>query len=150
MHQRSGDFEIFLRLSNGPRSGRFHETLCLQPGQLGDNKIAMPLMKQMDSMILIPKRLAMTLCVLPCLLLALRTLAADVTGEWEFAAKSFDEVSPARVTLKIDGEKLTGNLNELKLEGTLKGEDLKFTAKRPNGDHFGDFTGKAQDDKLEG
>ena len=110
----------------------------------------MPLMKQMDSMILIPKRLAMTLCVLPCLLLALRTLAADVTGEWEFAAKSFDEVSPTRVTLKIDGEKLTGNLNELKLEGILKGEDLKFTAKRPNGDQFGDFTGKAQDDKLEG
>lgn len=92
----------------------------------------------------------MRLCVLVCLLFALRTVAADVTGEWEFAANSFDEVSPARVTLKIDGEKLTGNLNELKLEGTLNGEDLKFTAKRPNGDQFGDFTGKVQDGKLEG
>jgi acetamidase/formamidase len=66
------------------------------------------------------------------------------------AATNFDDVNFARVTLKIDGEKLTGNLNELKLDGTLKGEDLKFGAKRPNGEHFGDFTGKAQDDKLDG
>jgi amidase len=124
--------------------------LYLQPGQLGDNKIAMPNMKQIDSMTTVPRRLAMTLCILPYLLFTVHTPAADVSGEWEFAAKSFDDVSPARVTLKIDGENLTGNLSELKLEGTFKGDDLKFTAKRPNGDHFGDFTGKAQDDKLEG
>jgi acetamidase/formamidase len=77
-------------------------------------------------------------------------LAADISGEWEFTAKFFDEVSPARVTLKVDGDKLTGNLNELKLEGTLKGADLKFSAKRPNGENFADFTGKAEGDKLEG
>jgi acetamidase/formamidase len=77
-------------------------------------------------------------------------MAADISGDWEFAGKYFDDVNPARVTLKIDGDKLTGNLNELKLEGTLKGDDLSFSAKRPNGDHFGDFTGKVQGDNLEG
>jgi amidase len=95
-------------------------------------------------------RRVVVLCSLHCLSIALRTIAADVSGEWEFAGKYFDDVSQARVTLKIDGDKLTGNLNELKLDGTVKGDDLKFTAKRPNGDHFGDFSGKAQNDKLEG
>ena len=94
-------------------------------------------------------RTAIIICVLN-LLLGVSAPAADVSGEWEFAGKYFDDVSPARVTLKIDGEKLTGNLNELKLEGTLKGDEVKFTAKRPNGDHFGDFMGKSQGDKLEG
>jgi amidase len=107
-------------------------------------------MKLIESITPVRKRLAITLCVLPYLLLTLRTLAADLSGAWEFAGKHFDEVSPARLTLKIDGDKLTGSLNELKLEGTLKGDDLKFSAKRPNGDHFGDFTGKVQGDKLEG
>src|SRR5437762_9162016 len=55
----------------------------------------------------------------------------------------------ARVNLKIEGGKLTGNLNELKLEGTFKDNELRFKAKRPNGDHFGDFTGKPHGEKLE-
>src|SRR5580765_4123846 len=129
---------------------RFRETLYLQLGQLGDNNIAMPNMKRIDSINALLRRLPTTLCQMSFLLFTLGTTAADVSGDWEFAAKSFDDVSPARVTLKIDGEKITGNLNELKLEGTLKDHELKFSAKRPNGDHFGDFTGKAQDDKLEG
>src|SRR5580765_1674585 len=129
---------------------RFRETLYLQLGQLGDNNIAMPNMKRIDSINALLRRLPTTLCQMSFLLFTLGTTAADVSGDWEFAAKSFDEVSPARLTLKMDGEKLTGNLNELKLEGTLKGDDLKFSAKRPNGDHFGDFTGKVQGDKLEG
>jgi amidase len=77
-------------------------------------------------------------------------LAADISGEWEFYGTSFGEVSPARINFKVDGDKLSGNLNEIKLEGTIKGDDLKFSAKRPNGDHFGDFVGKVNDDKLEG
>ena len=85
------------------------------------------------------------------LLLAAGTVAAaDVSGDWEFASKYLGDVSYARVTLKIEGGKLTGSLNELKLEGSLKDGDLTFTAKRPNGDHFGDFTGKADGDKLAG
>lgn len=80
----------------------------------------------------------------------LTLIAGDVSGEWEFAGKNFDDVSYARVTLKTDGDKFSGNLNELKLDGKLKGDELTFTAKRPNGDHFGDFTGKVNANKLEG
>jgi len=34
------------------------------------------------------------------------------------------------------------------LEGIFKGEDLKFTTKQPNNDHFDNFTNKTQNDKL--
>jgi amidase len=85
------------------------------------------------------------------LLFAAGTLVAgDLSGEWEFAGKHLGEVSYARVTLKIDGGKLTGNLNELKLDGAVQGDVLKFSAKRPNGDSFGDFTGTLKGEELEG
>ena len=83
-------------------------------------------------------------------LLATSARAADVSGDWEFATKVFDDVSYARVTLKADGEKLSGSLNELKLEGTIKGDDLTFTATRPNGQRFGEFKGRANGDELKG
>jgi acetamidase/formamidase len=95
-------------------------------------------------------RRTITVCLLHFFLINIGTLAADLSGEWEFAGKDFNEVSPARITLKIEGDKLSGNLNELKLEGTVKDDDVKFSAKRPGGEHFGDFTGKVQDEKLEG
>src|SRR5262249_43204181 len=56
----------------------------------------------------------------------------------------------ARVTLKADGEKLSGTLNEIKLEGTIKGDVLAFTGTRPNGQPFGEFKGKASGDELKG
>ena len=84
------------------------------------------------------------------LFLAGTVVAADLSGEWEFAGKHLGDVSYARVNLKVEGGKLTGNLNELKLEGTVEGDSLKFSAKRPNGDPFGDFTGKAQGEGIEG
>jgi acetamidase/formamidase len=77
-------------------------------------------------------------------------IAADVAGDWEFAAKYLGDVTYARVTLKTDGEKLTGSLNELSLEGTVKGDELVFAAKRPNGSHFGDLKGKLQGGELSG
>ena len=59
--------------------------------------------------------------------------AADISGEWEFAAMDLGDTSYARVNLKIDDRKLTGNLNELRLEGTIKDGELTFSARRPNG-----------------
>src|SRR5262249_31428991 len=76
--------------------------------------------------------------------------AADLSGEWEFEIKDSGETGYARVNLKLDDSKLTGNLNELKLEGTIKGGDLTFNAKRPNGDNFGDFAGAIHDNTLAG
>jgi len=76
--------------------------------------------------------------------------AADVSGEWEFAGVYLNDTNYARVTLQTDGEKLTGRLNELKLEGTMKGSELAFGARRPNGASFGDFTGKVAGNRLSG
>jgi acetamidase/formamidase len=93
----------------------------------------------------------MVSAALCALLVATCTLAAaDISGEWQLAATNFDDVSFARVTLKTDGDKITGDLNELKLEGTLKGDELKLTSKRPNGDDGGDFNAKVHGDKLDG
>lgn len=92
-----------------------------------------------------------TVYLLFILVITLGTVqAADISGDWEFAGKNLGEVSYARINLKVQDGKLTGNLNELKLEGTVKDEDLMFSAKRPNGDNFGDFKGKANGDRLEG
>ena len=59
-------------------------------------------------------------------LLATTVLAADVSGDWEFTTKLFDDATYARVALTVDGERLSGTLNELTLEGTIKGDDVTF------------------------
>jgi len=89
--------------------------------------------------------------LLYCLLFAAGTLvASDVSGDWEFAGKYLGDVSYARISLTVEGGKLTGAMNELTLEGSINGDELTFATKRPNGKHFGDFTGAAHGDKLEG
>ena len=84
------------------------------------------------------------------LVVAGSALAADVSGDWELAARYLGDVNYVRITLQASGDKVTGNLNELKLEGTIKGDDLQFKATRPNGDHFGDFKGSLHGDELSG
>ena len=76
--------------------------------------------------------------------------AADVSGDWEFTARFLGDVNYVRGTLKTDGEKLTGNLNEMKVEGTVKGGELSFQATRPNGENFGEFKGSVHGDELSG
>jgi amidase len=86
-----------------------------------------------------------------CILLAASVAqAADVSGDWEYSAKILNDVTYARVALNADGEKISGNLNEIKLEGTIKGDDLTFIGTRPNGQRFGEFKGKANGDELTG
>jgi acetamidase/formamidase len=76
--------------------------------------------------------------------------AADLSGDWELAGKYLGDVNYARMSLKIEGDKLTGSMNEIKLEGTVKGDEFSFTAKRPNGKLFGDFKGAAKGGNLQG
>src|SRR5262245_941281 len=76
--------------------------------------------------------------------------AADLSGDWEVAGKYLGDVNYARMSLKIEGDKLTGSMNEIKLEGTVKGDEFSFTGKRPNGKPFGDFKGTAKGGNLEG
>ena len=59
-------------------------------------------------------------------------------------------MSYVRVTLKADGKKLTGSLNELKFDGTIDGDKIAFTATRPNGDVFGTFEGIVHGDQMSG
>jgi amidase len=89
--------------------------------------------------------------ILASLLLVTATaMAADVSGEWEFAGKLLGDMTYVRITLKADGNKLTGNLNELKLDGSINGDKLTFDAKRPNGDTFGTFEGVVHGDEITG
>jgi amidase len=89
---------------------------------------------------------------LSALLLVIGTaaFAGDVSGDWEVAARYLGDVSYFPIALKVSGDKLTGSLNELKLEGTIQGDQVTFKATRPNGDHFGDFKGALRGDELSG
>src|SRR5262249_57238145 len=90
------------------------------------------------------------IAVLCAVLLANVARAADVSGDWEFSTRIFDDVTYARVALKADGDKISGTLNEMKLEGTVKGDDVTFTATRPNGQRFAEFKGRVNADELKG
>ena len=90
---------------------------------------------------------------LPLLSLAFAaTLAsADIAGSWRFNLVSFgEELFYAKLDLKLDGDKLTGNLNDLKIEGAIQGETLKFTASRPNGNVFATLEGRVNGQELSG
>ena len=66
----------------------------------------------------------------------------DVTGTWAFTVESAAGTGMPTVTLKQDGEKLTGHysgqLGEADLTGTVKGQDVAFK-----------FTVDAQGNNLE-
>jgi acetamidase/formamidase len=76
---------------------------------------------------------------------------ADVAGSWHLVLIRFGEASAdARVELKAEGTKLTGTLNELKLEGASDRDTVKITATRPNGELFGTFEGRVDGDEMSG
>ncbi len=76
--------------------------------------------------------------------------AADISGDWEFIARRMGDDSYFRVTLKAEGDKFSGSLNELKLEGAVKGSAIEFSAHRPGGELFGTFHGVIEGDTLAG
>jgi len=76
--------------------------------------------------------------------------ATHLSGGWEFTARYLGDVTCAQLALKADGEKLTGTLFDLKLAGTLRGDELTLTAARPNGEPFGDFKGRLHGEVLSG
>jgi len=85
------------------------------------------------------------------LALAAALSAADITGSWRIYFVTFaEETSPARLEIQVQGEKLTGTLNEIHIEGTFRDGTVKFTGKRPNGQDFGTFEGRTKGDELAG
>ena len=63
--------------------------------------------------------------------LAAAALAQSVAGEWQATMETPGEPSVSKLTLKQDGEKLTGMLKgqrgEAELQGTLRGTAVKFS-----------------------
>jgi amidase len=87
------------------------------------------------------------------LLLSLPVLApaADISGQWNLHLTRFGEdFAAARVEWKTDGNSLTGTLNELKLSGTVDGDQVRFTAIRPNKEEWGKFEGHVTGDEMSG
>src|SRR5207302_408736 len=88
------------------------------------------------------------------LLLALLPLcvhAADLAGNWNFHLIRFgEEFGAARVELKTDVAKITGTLNELKLEGEVKGDQIHIKLVRPNSSEWGTLDGKIQGEEMGG
>ncbi|MGA7240292.1 MAG: acetamidase/formamidase family protein [Bryobacteraceae bacterium] len=76
---------------------------------------------------------------------------ADIAGSWILHLVSLgEETSPARVELIVNGSKVTGTLNELKLEGTWQDGVLKVRATRPNGEEFAVLEGRLSGAELRG
>lgn len=82
--------------------------------------------------------------------ISLLAAAADISGEWEFTARFRDDDSHAHLKLKQEGTKLTGNLNEIELKGTVTGNSFEFTGNRPGGTLFGTFKGSVGENGLSG
>jgi hypothetical protein len=81
------------------------------------------------------------------LCLPLVAFAADVNGRRNLHLVRFGEIAAsARVELKTEGTRVTGTLNELKLDGTFEGDRLRLTATRPDGATWGSFNGRLQGD----
>ena len=55
-----------------------------------------------------------------------------------------------RAEFKVDGAKLTGSMNDLKIEGTLENDSLVFNGVNLRGKIIAKFTGKVQGDEMAG
>jgi len=64
---------------------------------------------------------------------AARTANADVSGRWVVNTDFYGTTIYFRMELKQEGEKLSGNFDGDKLEGTLKGTSIYFLAKDEQG-----------------
>jgi amidase len=75
----------------------------------------------------------------------------SVSGPWLFHFVQFgEEYASARVSLDVDGNVVTGNLNELAIKGSFAKGLLSFHATRPNGYDFGLFEGRFVGEELQG
>jgi acetamidase/formamidase len=81
------------------------------------------------------------------LLSAAAGLGADVAGAWRLAVVMFgEEAFSARLELKVDGDQLTGKVNDMTVKGTVTEDAVRFTVTRPNGTEFATFEGRLKSD----
>jgi acetamidase/formamidase len=88
--------------------------------------------------------------VLALLVLATTGCAAEIGGSWRITLMSFGDENYAKLELNVSGDKLSGSLADLKIEGTVQGETLKFTARRPNGSEYATMEGRLSGEELNG
>jgi hypothetical protein len=80
----------------------------------------------------------------------------DVTGKWAFAVTTENGTGYPTVTFKQDGEKITGTYESQRLgsraiEGTVKGDTIKFAMKGAEGMPDFEFAGVIVDkDNIKG
>lgn len=81
---------------------------------------------------------------------------SPVAGEWDAAMNTPGGVRNFKLTFKVDGEKLTGQVGRdtgtLPLTGTVKGSDVQFsyTVKYNDNDLVLTMTGKVEGDSIKG
>jgi hypothetical protein len=82
--------------------------------------------------------------------------AADVTGTWEMEVKSQEGTAHPTITLRQEGEKVTGTyqgkIGESALEGTVRGSDIRFAVnlKFQDVSYTVTYTGTVSGDHMEG
>jgi len=77
-------------------------------------------------------------------------LAAGLDGVWAITITRFGEPSYRRATIKTSGDRLSGQMDEMPLEGTGHGEAVAFTTRDKDGKVIGDFKGSTIEGVLVG
>ena len=93
-----------------------------------------------------------------CLLLLLvAAQAANVSGNWDIALETPQGKATPWMTLSQDGEKITGTYHsarfgEARLEGTLRGSEIRFsvTFKLEDQPFTSSFAGTVEADRMKG
>ena len=78
------------------------------------------------------------------------SVAADLSGDWMAQVTRFGQAQYVRVTLRIDGGKLAGTWNQLKLDGEVTGNHVTFSLDQPDGKVSGTFAGEIGTAELSG
>jgi hypothetical protein len=84
-------------------------------------------------------------CSLAILFLAIPAVAADLSGNWNFAFNTEAGMIEAPVTLTVDGENVAAKMRETELKGTIRGGKLDIS-----GNHYSPEAGYEAELKLVG
>ena len=80
----------------------------------------------------------------------LRLLAADASGKWIAQITGSGDPQYMRVELRTGGSRLSGKMGEWRIDGTITGTHVEFTALQAGGKIAGTFKGEAHASDLSG
>ncbi len=103
------------------------------------------------------RRMGIPACVALALVIALPAAAGDVSGKWKMTSKSPRGERVSEIALVQEGEKLTVTAkdregNDVKSEGSVKGDEISWTTKRqgPMGEMVIVYKGKVEGKAMSG